>query len=67
MPSALLKRVEKYLEVARTNGDAELTDALHDIVDAIRILDAKLMTVQRQEVLARGRVQSAARRHQTTG
>ena len=49
MPSAVLKRVEKYLEVARTNRNAELTDALQDIVDAIRILDAKLMTVQRQE------------------
>ena len=47
MPTALLKRVEKYLDVARTKNDSDMVEALQDIVDAIRIVDAKLMTIQR--------------------
>jgi hypothetical protein len=42
MPAALLKRVEKYIEVARANNDSDLIEALQDLVDAIRIVDAKL-------------------------
>ena len=47
MPTALLKRVEKYLEVARTKNEGDMVEALQDIVDAIRIVDAKFMTIQR--------------------
>jgi SepF-like predicted cell division protein (DUF552 family) len=42
MPAALLKRVEKYIKVARANNDSDLIEALQDIVDAIRIVHAKL-------------------------
>jgi hypothetical protein len=38
----LLKRVEKFLEEARGAKDSDQVDALQDIVDAIRIIDAKL-------------------------
>jgi hypothetical protein len=47
MPIALLKRVEKFLEEARGAKDGDQVDALQDIVDAIRIVDAKLTAVQR--------------------
>jgi hypothetical protein len=47
MPTALLKRVEKFLEEARGAKDSDQVDALQDIVDAIRIIDAKLTAVQR--------------------
>jgi hypothetical protein len=47
MPVALLKRVEKYLDEARRSNDPAQVDALQDIVDAIRIVDAKLTTIQR--------------------
>jgi len=42
MPGALLKRVEKYIETARAKNDSDMLEALQDIVDAIRIVDAKL-------------------------
>jgi hypothetical protein len=48
MPVALLKRVEKFLEQARgAKDDPDHVDALQDIVDAIRIVDAKLTAMQR--------------------
>jgi len=36
------KRVEKYLEIARAKIDSDRIEALQDIVDAIRVVDAKL-------------------------
>jgi hypothetical protein len=47
MPIALLKRVEKFLKEARQVKDGDQVDALQDIVDAIRFVDAKVAAMQR--------------------
>jgi hypothetical protein len=46
MPTALLKRVERILEENVESNNTQIIEALQGIVDAIRIVDAKVAAIQ---------------------